>query len=185
MKRYLGWVLVVLIFTKISIGKNKESIILQIKPIIESQNVTAYIYSEASIMNAFASELFLNKGIAKLKEQEYEFAISNFNQAIRLNLGSYEAYKLLGEAKAACGLLSEAVQDFDLAININPFYTEAYLKKALLLQKTGNLKEAYYNYSLAMYIDPIYTYAFFQKDLDLISFYTITKKHQGLKIAKK
>jgi tetratricopeptide (TPR) repeat protein len=186
MRKKSGWVLIILLCAyTFSFSKNRESDSLKIAPVTSENSILEKVCSESYVMNLFASTLYINKGIYRQKEQNYNLAILNFQEAIRLNPASCEAYKLMGETKAGLGLKSEALKDFDTAIDLNPFYADAYFTKANFFKSIGNYEEAYNNYSLAMYIDPVYTHAFVQKDLDVLSFCNFIRKNYQLNVSGK
>jgi tetratricopeptide (TPR) repeat protein len=167
MKQNLSWILFILFFSTVAIGNNQDSVPVKIINGTNEDRVIEKIYSEDYIVNSFASELYLRKGISRIKEQKYELALSDFYQAIRFNPGSHEAHMLIGETMAAKNLQTEALVAFDKAIDLNPFYGEAYLKRADVYKKIGNFKEAYTNYSLAVYLDPSFLNSFIKNNHEL------------------
>jgi tetratricopeptide (TPR) repeat protein len=147
--------LVLLLFTVLHAGQAKERDKQMSQPSNTSAMVTTeQLYSEAYLHNPLASQMYIHKGIYRMQEGKYELAVYDFQQALRLNYGSFEAYSLLGEAMAAMDLTQEALTAFDKAIDLNPFYANAYLQRAALLQSLGNYTEAYEDYAIALYIDP-------------------------------
>lgn len=120
------------------------------------QVYNAPLCSESYILNSFATELLIKKGMYKMEAGEYAGAIACFEQALKLNPGSFEAYSLIGEAKVALEQQTEALVAFDKAIDLNPFYADAYFQRASLLHSIGEYKQAYSDYTTATYIDPVY-----------------------------
>lgn len=116
--------------------------------------------SDSYILNSFATELLIRKGIYKMEAGESGEAIVCFEQALKLNPASFEAYSLIGEAKVALQQQTEALVAFDKAIDLNPFYADAYFQRASLLQSIGDYKQAYSDYTTANYIDPFYIHPF-------------------------
>jgi tetratricopeptide (TPR) repeat protein len=168
MKRNLSWLLFVLLFSTVAVGNNQDSVPVTInKNTIDDKLIIDKIYSENYLLNSFAAELYLMKGISRIKEQKYELALSDFYQALRLNPASHEAHLLIGETMAAKNLQTEALVAFDKAIDLNPFYGEAYFKRANVYHKIGNFQEAYTNYSLAVYLDPSFRNNLSKNNLEL------------------
>jgi tetratricopeptide (TPR) repeat protein len=184
MKRNLSWVLFVLLFSTIAIGNNKDVSPEKTTSSVNEKTLDK-IYSEAYIMNSFASELYLMKGISRIKEQNYELALADFYQALQLNPASHEAHLLIGETMAAKNLQTEALVAFDKAIDLNPFYGEAYLRRANVYQKIGNFQEAYTNYSLAVYLEPSFINSLTNNNTDVLPFSNFSKSNHELKALQK
>ncbi len=65
-------------------------------------------------------EQCFNSGIKNHKTGEYEKAIADFNEAIRLNPNDADTYSNLGAAKSNLGKHKEAIADYSEAIKLNP-----------------------------------------------------------------
>ena len=84
---------------------------------------------ESSIDNY--DEVHLNPYYALQQYLEYyESAITDFDEAIRINPDYAEAYYYRGFAKQHLEYYESAITDFDEAIRINPDYAEAYYHRA-------------------------------------------------------
>jgi len=173
-----------LIFTNVIVAKSFDDRSGKITLNGEKENTYESIYSSAYVINSFASELFLNKGIAKIKDQNYELALLDFQQSIALNPGNFCAYLLIGETMTALNRQGEALLAFEKAIDLNPFYGEAYFKRASFFQKIGDFKEAFYNFSLAMYINPTCMDTITGEEIDVLSFQNFFKQNQALKVSQ-
>ncbi len=182
MKKSASWILFFLCFTHLGYSKDPGK---GLRPLVQEDSTASIeqLYSESYLLNSFASKLYINKGIYRMREGKYELAIENFQHALRLNPASFEAYSLLGEAMVALELKTEALNAFDKAIDLNPFYANAYFHRANLLQRIGQYKDAYRDYSVAMYIDPIYIHAFREYDTDVLFFRKVLRTE--LKALKK
>ncbi len=186
MKRKLSWLLFILLFSTAAVGKQQDSVaVIIIKNTNDDKIVMDKIYSETYLLNSFAAQLYLMKGISRIKEQKYELALSDFYQALRLNPASHEAHMLIGETMEAKNLQTEALVAFDKAIDLNPFYGEAYFKRANVYHKIGKFQEAYTNYSLAAYLDPSFLNFFIKNNKDVLPFYSFSKNNLGLKALQK
>ncbi len=129
-----------------------------------------HLYSEAYVMDAYASQLYVQKGKYRMAENNYTLAVLDFQHAVRLNAASFEAYCFLGQALAAQSLYYEALEAYDTAIELNPFFASAYFERASLLQLFGRYQEANNDYTIAFYIDPVYSFVSPEKKDSLFAF---------------
>lgn len=76
------------------------------------------------------SEEYLEKGIAKHKEQDYKGAIKEYDKAIKADNNNKFAYFNRGTCELALKEYSSAMADFSKTIEIDPQYTNAYYSRA-------------------------------------------------------
>jgi len=81
---------------------------------------------------------FSNRGIAYARKGQYDRAIEDLDQAIRLNPNYTEAFRNRGTAYGLKGQLDRAIQDYDQAIRLNPNYAEAYNNRGLTKRAKGD-----------------------------------------------
>ena len=72
-----------------------------------------------------------DSGSDKYTKGDLDGAISDYNQAIKLNPKLAKAYYNRGLARYDKGSLDEAIADYDQAIKLNPKYEDAYVNRAL------------------------------------------------------
>ena len=72
---------------------------------------------------------FLDKGIELYAQEDYNAAISNFDDAIRLDSNNAEAYSYRGVSKGGLGKNSEGLTDINEAIRLAPDLAIAYNHK--------------------------------------------------------
>jgi tetratricopeptide (TPR) repeat protein len=61
---------------------------------------------------------YFSRGSFKLRLKEYEFAIKDFDNAIKISPDFAEAYYKRGDAKSLKGNHGEAISDYNTAISI-------------------------------------------------------------------
>ncbi|MGV8125343.1 MAG: tetratricopeptide repeat protein [Candidatus Xenobiia bacterium LiM19] len=77
-------------------------------------------------------DAYSNRGLAKFRKCDYDKAISDYNEALKLNPESYQVYYDRGFAQYGNGDYDKATADFSEAIRLNPGCAEAYLERGIL-----------------------------------------------------
>ena len=72
-----------------------------------------------------------NRGIAYSNKGQYDRAIQDYDQALRLNPSDADAYHNRGNAYANKGQYDRAIQDYDQAIRLNPNDALAYRNREI------------------------------------------------------
>jgi tetratricopeptide (TPR) repeat protein len=81
----------------------------------------------------------LRNGSAKLQAMDYLGAISDFDQAIKLDPFDPEAYYDRGSAKGLLQDFAAAIEDYNIAIRMKADYAKAYYTRGLLKMQTGDI----------------------------------------------
>ena len=102
------------------------------------------------IDNDIAAGAFFGRGITQSKLGRHEEAISDTNEAIRLNPNYVEAYFLRGLSKNNLGRREEAIPDLNEAIRLNPNYAQAYFMRGLVKGSLRKEEEAQVDYQMAL-----------------------------------
>ena len=89
-----------------------------------------------------SSRSYLIDGILKANNNEYDSAIKDYDEAIRLKPDYAEAYNSRGNAKSAKGDYDGAIKDYDEAIRLKPDYTEAYNNRVSTKDAKGDYDSA-------------------------------------------
>lgn len=98
---------------------------------------------------------YVNRGIIKMRTQQYDAAIKDFDTAIRYKSDLAEAYVNRGAARIGARRFGEAVADFDNALTLNVKEPEkAYYNRALAHEWLDDYKAAYLDYQKALEIAP-------------------------------
>jgi tetratricopeptide (TPR) repeat protein len=97
---------------------------------------------------------YYGRGVRKLRVNEYEWAILDFNKAIELEPSSGETYFQRAEARRNLDEFIEAAADYAKAIQYEYKLALSYCKMGEVYFKAGNYSEAIKNYTLAIKEDP-------------------------------
>jgi tetratricopeptide (TPR) repeat protein len=109
-----------------------------------------------------------NRGTAYLHRGDYDKAISDYNQALRINPGhetTYYLYENRGTAYLRKGDYERAIADYDQALRIKPSYAMAYHNRGTAYLYKEDLEEAIADFNKALEINPGYAETYFNKAL--------------------
>ena len=82
--------------------------------------------------------LFL-KGADKAQKRDYQGAINDFNQALKVNPNYAQAYHSRGKTRLELKDNRGAINDFNQAIKINPQYADAYSSRSFACSNLNDL----------------------------------------------
>ncbi|MCE5211424.1 MAG: tetratricopeptide repeat protein [Deltaproteobacteria bacterium] len=105
---------------------------------------------------------YYNRGIVYAKLGQYQHAIADYNEGIRLKPDS-EAYNLRGTFYGELGQYQQAIDDFNKAIAIRPIYAEAYNNRGFTYANLGQHQRAIEDYSEAIRFKPDYAEAYMNR----------------------
>ena len=100
------------------------------------------------------SDEYISLGLACLKKDQIDDAISNFNKAIELDPGNAAIYVVRGNAYHCLDQLDNAISDYNKAIEINPDLAAAYHDRGILYQNQGKFDKAISDYSRVLELNP-------------------------------
>ncbi|MSQ47912.1 MAG: tetratricopeptide repeat protein [Deltaproteobacteria bacterium] len=106
-----------------------------------------------------------DKGIKFLSEGRQRDAITAFDQAIRLNPRSAEAYLGRGMAYNETGKNEQALKDYDAALALNPQYAEAYFNRGNTYSDLGQHERALKDYNETVRLDSNHSGAVFNRSV--------------------
>ena len=104
------------------------------------------------IDNDKAATAFFARGAANSNLGKHDEAISDYNEAIRLNPNLAAVYMFRGVAHGNLGKYDEAILDLNEAIRLNPNFAEAYLNRGFTNEALRKVEEAQADYQTALKI---------------------------------
>lgn len=102
------------------------------------------------------ASLFVVRGLQYSIQSDYDRAIADFNEAIRLDPKSADAFVGRGEVYRLQHDYAQAIADFSEAIRLDPQFRKAYRKRALAELVTHKWAEAKADLTRAHALDPDY-----------------------------
>ena len=130
---------------------------------VEKLNQCLAVVGDEQRLNVI--EACYNRGISRCHEEDYEAAISDFDQALQLNPKLADAYYNRGLAYTKLGQYQEAIEDYSEALEINPNWADAYNNRGNADYKLGNHEKAIADYNQALSINPDFTEAHRNRDI--------------------
>lgn len=114
---------------------------------------TAVIHSHRQTPEKLARAFFY-RGRALADNSQFDQAIRDFDQAIRLDPGFPDAFNFRGVALAGEGQFARAIPDFDEAIHLDANYAAAIYNRGLAAQNLGRTDEAARYFEKAKQVGP-------------------------------
>ena len=87
--------------------------------------------SQQDGVNNKEAEKYLNSGISRFKQGDYQGGIVDFTKAIEINPNYAEAYSNRGSTRIQLKDYQAAINDFNKAIEINPNLADAYHNRGI------------------------------------------------------
>jgi tetratricopeptide (TPR) repeat protein len=100
------------------------------------------------------SSAYLSRGMGAHQKGEYDHAIGDYNEAIRLDPNSAPAYYNRGAAWGQKQEYDKALADFDEAIRLEPKEARIYASRAWAWNKKGQFEKAVADDNEAIRLDP-------------------------------
>ncbi|MBE9593113.1 MAG: tetratricopeptide repeat protein, partial [Proteobacteria bacterium] len=101
-----------------------------------------------------------NRGLAYAELNQYERAIEDYNEAIKLNSNYAEGYSNRGLAYAELNQYESAIEDYNEAIKLNPNLAEAYYNRGIAYAELKKYERAIEDYNKAIELNPKYAEAY-------------------------
>ena len=112
-------------------------------------------------------DIYYLRGEAFFALRDYDAAIEDFSQFVRLSPKNYLAYFYRGFIRAENNDFSGAIADYNQAIEINPNFSLAYTNRGLAASRLGNTQSALEDYNRAISINPESATAYYNRGLVL------------------
>lgn len=116
--------------------------ILGITTILGGIPLAAFAQPPQSLVSRTNVEDFFYRGVDKVERGNYQGAMVNFDQALRLKPNFAEAYYNRGLARSHLRNLQGAIADHNQVIRINPSLAEAHGNRGLIRYRLGNQRGA-------------------------------------------
>ena len=120
---------------------------------VQISGCTAVLQSDG-VSEGNRAVAYVNRGMGYAGKKDYDRAIADFNEAIRINPNFAIAYNNRGSAVQSKGDYDRAIADYSEAIRINPNYAVAYSNRGNLFEARGRRDEAIADFRRALAIDP-------------------------------
>jgi lipoprotein NlpI len=104
-----------------------------------------------------------NRGLAYQSQGDYERAIQDYDQAVRLNPSYADAFINRGGTYHGQGDYERAIQDYDQAVRLKPSFAIAFNNRGLAYQSQGNYERAIQDYDQAIRLNPSHAGAFINR----------------------
>jgi len=110
-------------------------------------------------------DFYATRGYAYFNEEEYDKAISDYNQAIKIDPDFAKAYYSRGIVYYKKKEYDKAISDYNQAIKIYPTYRDAYSNRGSAYVDKEEYDKAISDYNQAIKIDPTYGVAYYNRGL--------------------
>ena len=127
-------------------------------PLIDTSKETIKSYTKAIKTNHMNASAYVNRGIARMKKEDYVGAIADFTKALEINPRDTNTYYFRGSANYTRGEYTEAVKDFTKVIDIDPMMAAAYFNRGSakgMLNDTSSIAD----FVKAIDIDPLFKWS--------------------------
>lgn len=118
---------------------------------------------EAITNNPSLPYAWMERGYYRLERGDYQGALQDYDQAVKLAPKEAESWLNRGIAKEKLQDFPGAYQDFTTAISLTPQFEKAWLCRANVLTKMQRLEEAVEDYTVAILYDPEYGIAWLNR----------------------
>jgi tetratricopeptide (TPR) repeat protein len=102
------------------------------------------------------AEAYSSRGMVHDDDEDYEAAIGDYNEALKLTPEDSSIFVLRGNAFDAMGESQKAINDYTEAIRLNPDDAAPYYNRGAVHQELDDKEKARRDYQKALEIDPNY-----------------------------
>jgi tetratricopeptide (TPR) repeat protein len=122
-------------------------------PDLPIQGCTAIIQTGRQVIDRIASA-YNNRGVAYRLKAQYDDAIKDFDEALRLRPTFANAFNNRAVAYRNKGDLDHALEDYNEAIRLKPDYVPAFYNRGLVLMDKGEYDRAIDDFAVVLRADP-------------------------------
>ena len=97
---------------------------------------------------------FTNRGLAYKRKGQWDRAIADYSEAIRLKSDDAQVFNNRGNAFYYNGQLNRAIKDYDDAIRLQPDLAVAFSNRGNVYRKQGRFDRAITEYDKAIHLEP-------------------------------
>ena len=108
---------------------------------------------------------FTNRGLAYKRKGQWDRAIADYSEAIRLKSDDAQVFNNRGNAYYYDGQLDRAIKDYDDAIRLQPDLAEAFSNRGNVYRKKGRFDRAIKEYDKAIHFNPDNAQVFAERGL--------------------
>jgi len=134
-------------------GDDAEQCSPQIDPDVSLPHCTAAINS-GRLSTSSLVLTYMGRGVNYLRKRDYDRAIQDFDEVIRLNPKSSGAFTNRGASYLQKGDYERAIQDFDKAIQLNPRNKVVFSQRGDLFYREGDYERAIQDFSEYIRLNP-------------------------------
>ncbi|NER30293.1 MAG: tetratricopeptide repeat protein [Symploca sp. SIO1C4] len=113
------------------------------------------------------ADLLLEQAKLLNAAKEYELAISNYEQVLKIKPESYKVWYFRGISLENLDQYEEAVDSYDIAIKIQPVYHRSWSHRGDALNELGCYEEAVNSYDKSLELQPDHHYAWHHRGIAL------------------
>ena len=122
-------------------------------PSVRSRSSAAPLLGEDTALTDL-SAVYSTRGVAYERRGEYDLALADFNQAIRLDPKNAFALRNRGDYYLAQGDVTHAMEDFNQAVAISPKFPELLVSRGNAYMVNGDFAHALPDYDQALALNP-------------------------------
>jgi len=111
------------------------------------------------------ASIYIRRGLAYFLNNEYQYAIGDFDQAIILVPKFIWAYGLRGIAYYLLNEYQLAIADFDYAIKLAPRFAWAYAKRGIAYRQLKDYERAFEDFDRALILNPDYARVYIERGI--------------------
>lgn len=114
------------------------------------------VIADTAQANDVRAEAYSSRGMVHDDAEDYEAAIADYNEALKIVPQDASVLVLRGNAYDAIGESQKAIDDYTEAIRLNPDDAAPYYNRGAVHQELGDKDKARRDYRKALEIDPDY-----------------------------